>query len=193
MRELVKVASPEHEARWLEVAHKMHTDQLALEVRLARPGEPPRNRDDRKGLPEVRLRVNAALPPDVYAKWELARQKIQDESGRPLQEWEYVDALLDLALAFQDDGSIEGKTRGNGSCYCVPVHTDTNIIETRDGEVPVAPETAEMLACEADHEVPHHPERNAPRLSSPRLWRRTPWREHPANRRCNHMGRLPQA
>ena len=132
----------------------MHTDQLALEVRLARPGEPPRNRDDRKGLPEVRLRVNAALPPDVYAKWELARQKIQDESGRPLEEWEYVEALLDLALAFQDDGSIEGKSRGNGSCYCVPVHTDTNIIETRDGEVPVAPEIAEMLACEADREVP---------------------------------------
>ena len=154
VRELVKVASPKHEARWIEVAHKTHTDQLALEVRLANPGEPPRNRDDRKGLPEVRLRVNAALPPDVYAKWELARQKIQDESARPLQEWEYVDALLDLALAFKDDGSIEGKTRGNGSCYCVPVHADTNIIETRDGEVPVAPETAEMLACEADREIP---------------------------------------
>ncbi len=107
VRELIKVASPQHETRWLELAQELNTDQLLLEVRLSKPGDPPRDRDDRKGLPEIRLRLNTALPPDVYAKWERARQKIQDESGSPLKEWEFVEALIDLALAFQDDGSIE--------------------------------------------------------------------------------------
>ena len=45
----------------------------------------------------MRLRLNTALPPDVYAKWEQARRKVEAESGRPLQEWEYVEALIDLA------------------------------------------------------------------------------------------------
>ncbi len=154
VRELIKVASPQHETRWLELAQKLHTDQLVLEVRLAKPGDPPRDRDDRKGLPEIRLRLNTALPPDVYAKWERARQKVQDESGGALKEWEYVEALVDLALAFRDDGSIEGRTRCGDSCYTTTVDTDANCVETDDGELPIAPETTEMLACEADHRVP---------------------------------------
>jgi len=153
VRELIKVASPQHETRWLELAQELNTDQLLLEVRLSKPGDPPRDRDDRKGLPEIRLRLNTALPPDVYAKWERARQKIQDESGSPLKEWEFVEALIDLALAFQDDGSIKGKTRCDDSCYTTTVDTDANCVETDDGALPIAPETAAMLACEADHRV----------------------------------------
>ena len=37
-------------------AKSLRIDELALEVRLAKRSEPPRNRDDRKGLPEIRLK-----------------------------------------------------------------------------------------------------------------------------------------
>ncbi|MHC4219857.1 MAG: hypothetical protein ACYSU7_15555, partial [Planctomycetota bacterium] len=98
VRELIKVVVPQHEERWLEVARRLPIDQLTLEVRLVRRGEPPRDRDDRKGLPEIRVRLNTAMPPDVYAKIERARRKIEDESQRRLEEWEYLEALADLAL-----------------------------------------------------------------------------------------------
>jgi Holliday junction DNA helicase RuvB len=149
VRELIKIATPRHEDRWLEVALRLPIDQLSLEVRLARAGEAPRDHDERKGLPEVRLRLNTPLPPDVYAKWEQARRKVEAESGRPLEEWEYVEALIDLALSVHEDGSVEGKVRGSDSCYCAVVHTDANTAETEDGDVPVSPETVEMIACDA--------------------------------------------
>jgi Holliday junction DNA helicase RuvB len=149
VRELIKVAVARHEDRWLELARRLPIDQLALEVRLARAGEPPRDRDDRKGLPEVRLRLNTALPPDVYAKIERARRKIEDQSGRPLEEWEYQEAAADLVLSLRDDGTIEGKTRSDESCYCAVVHADANCVETEDGDLPISPETAEMIACDA--------------------------------------------
>jgi hypothetical protein len=82
VRELVKVAVAQHEQRWLDLARQLPIDRLTLEVRLAKAGEPPRDRDDRKGLPEVRLRLDTAVPPDVYAKLERARRKVEDESGR---------------------------------------------------------------------------------------------------------------
>jgi Holliday junction DNA helicase RuvB len=149
VRELIKVAVAQHEDRWLELARRLPIDQLTLEVRLAKAGEPPRDRDDRKGLPEVRLRLDTALPPDVYAKIERARRKIEDESGRPLEEWEYQEAAADLVLSLRDDGTIEGKTRSDESCYCAVVHADANCVETEDGDLPISPETAEMIACDA--------------------------------------------
>lgn len=67
VRELIKVAGPDHDDKWLEQALRLTADELALEVRLSKPGQPPRRRDERKGLPEVRMRVEASVPPDVYA------------------------------------------------------------------------------------------------------------------------------
>ncbi len=178
VRELIKVATPRHEDRWLDLAMQAPIEQLALEVRLANPGDPPRNRDDRKGLPEVRLRLNTSVPPDVYAKWEQVCRKIQDESGGPLEEWECLEALIDLGLGFRDDGSVQGRTRTGDSCYCTPVHTDTNSVETRDGDLPVSPETAATLACEADHRV------------SPSLRRKTLARDGHRCRCCHGRHRL---
>jgi Holliday junction DNA helicase RuvB len=149
VRELIKVVVGQHEDRWLEVARRLPIDQLTLEVRLAKAGEPPRDRDDRKGLPEIRVRLNTAMPPDVYAKIERARRKIEDESQRTLEEWEYLEALADLALSVRDDGSIEGKTRSAESCYCAVVHADANFVETEDGDLPISSETAELIACDA--------------------------------------------
>jgi hypothetical protein len=85
---------------------------------------------------------------DVYAKIERARRKIEDESGRPLEEWEYQEAAADLVLSLRDDGTIEGKTRSAESCYCAVVHADTNSVETEDGDLPISPKTAELIACE---------------------------------------------
>jgi len=130
---------PEHEEKWLELALRLHTDDLRLQVQLSKKGQPPRNPDDRKGLPEIRLNLNATMPPDVYAKWEQVRRKLTDEAGKPMREWECLDAVCELALARKP----EDAARDTGCSYTVVMRTATEeedvTVETEDGPVPVDP------------------------------------------------------
>ena len=98
VRELIRVAVPEHEQKWLDLALRLHTDDLRLQVKLSKKGQPPRDPDDRKGLPEIRLNLNATMPPDVYAQWEQVRRKLCDEAGRPMREWECLEAMFQREL-----------------------------------------------------------------------------------------------
>ncbi len=156
VREVVKVAVSQHDAAWLERAKSLRIDELALEVRLAKRGEPPRNRDDRKGLPEIRLLLNTPMPPDVYAKWERVCAKIAIECGGSVEPWQCLEAAFDMVLAHRP---AEGPTLPPASC-CIVVNADRKSVETADGDIPLAPETVEMLACNcgivdassADHE-----------------------------------------
>jgi Holliday junction DNA helicase RuvB len=143
VRELVKVAVAQHDTAWLEHAQSIRIDELALEIRLARKGDPPRNRDDRKGLPEIRLRLNTSMPPDVYAKWELACAKVAIESGGSAEPWQCLEAAADLILAQEPE---DGPTIAPENC-CVVVNADDNTVQTDDGDVPLSAETVEMLAC----------------------------------------------
>ncbi|MHC4211413.1 MAG: AAA family ATPase [Planctomycetota bacterium] len=149
VRELIRVAVPEHEQKWLEVALRLHTDALHVEVQLSRKGDPPRRHDDRKGLPEIRLNLNATLPPDIYAQWEQVRQKLCDEAGKPLREWECLGAMFQRELARRSE-----EPACDGGCpYTVIVRTATEdeeaAVETADGPVSLDPATAETLACDA--------------------------------------------
>src|SRR5438093_7591058 len=110
-----------NDADRLECANSLHIDKLILEVRQSKKGEAPRARDGRKGLPDIRLRAGGAdLPPDVYAKGELARKKLCAEAERELEAWEIYDAMYELVLA--SDTSKAGN--GPGSSYCVVVNND---------------------------------------------------------------------
>jgi Holliday junction DNA helicase RuvB len=183
VRELIRVAVPEHETKWLQLALRLHTDELHLQVQLAQPGEPPRNPDDRKGLPEIRLNLNATMPPDVYAKWEQVRRKLTDEAGKPMREWECLDALFEREL----QRAPENPARDTGCSYTVVMRTATDeedaTVETEDGPIPVDPVIAEMLACDAgvcsDHD--HEADRQVP----PHLRRKVLNRD---NRKCRCCG-----
>jgi Holliday junction DNA helicase RuvB len=166
VRELIRVAVPEHEGKWLALALRLHTDELHLQVQLSKKGEPPRNPDDRKGLPEIRLNLNATMPPDVYAEWEQVRRKLTDEAGRPMREWECLTAMFQREL----QRTPEDPARDTGCSYTVIVHQASHeeeaTVETEDGPVPLDPVIAETLACdagvccdhdhEADRQVPPH-------------------------------------
>ena len=167
VRTLIKVATPQHEAKWLERAQALSTDELALEVRLSRQGEAPRNWDDRKGLPEIRLKLEASMPPDVYAKWETLRRRMQDETPYPLKTWECLDAAFDALHAQLDEPDPgDGKPR-IGPRYCVVVHKGAEdgpaAVETDDGPVALDDLSAEVCACGADHVDPAAPDARSDR------------------------------
>jgi HNH endonuclease len=151
VRELVRVAVPRHEQAWLDLARRLPIDELSLEVRLSRKGDPPRQRDGRKGLPEIRMRLNMPMPADVYAKWEQARRKLRHESEEDLQEWECLEALCDLVLSMRDD-KADRRTACAESPYTVIVNAPAGgrdvTVETEDGPVPLDPLTAELIQCD---------------------------------------------
>jgi Holliday junction DNA helicase RuvB len=168
VRELVKVATAEHEAKWLERAQKLTTDELALEVRLSRPGDPPRSWDDRKGLPEIRMKLEAQMPADVYAKWECVRRRVQDDTPLPLKAWEVLDAAFDALITQLDEmDSGEGRPR-SAPRYCVVVRDGIHgngpvTVETDDGAVPLDRVSSKVCACCADHIDPEQPDERSDR------------------------------
>ncbi len=157
VRLLVRVATPEHEGAWLKRALETAIDEFTLEVKLARRGQAPRNRDDRKGLPEVRLRVEALVPPDVYAKRERAIARLHEEAGRLLEEWECLEAMYDLVLAMPHEGETAVTENSPytvivNTCACCGHDGDDQgahaTVETEDGPIAISPLTAGLVACD---------------------------------------------
>ncbi len=163
VRELIKVAVVEHEAKWLERALALGTDELALEVRLADQGAPPRSWDDRKGLPEIRLKIEAMVSPDIYAKWESIRRRVQDDTPHPVHNADFLDACLDAMAAKLDEmaaGRLHPPIRPR---YCVVIQKGADedapvAVQTEDGPIPLDPVTAEVCTCGADHIHPASPD-----------------------------------
>ena len=150
---LMRVANPEHETAWLERALALNCRGLALEVRLSRAGGPPRKPGDRKGLPEVRFPVSMSLPTLAHRKFELAKQKLSAERGRPMTDAECVEAFAELFLDLEEDGSVEGRTRVSSSLYRIVLREDGPagevVADTELGPVPVA--DASVFRCDAEH------------------------------------------
>jgi Holliday junction DNA helicase RuvB len=187
VRELARVVVPEHEARWLERALELHVDELALEVKLRNPGDAPRRPDDRKGLPDVRIRIDVKVPPDVYAKYQRSRRKVEDESGRALREGEFFDSLFDLALTTSPEGAAPGRIARFDSPYSVNVSAGPGAasVDTEDGPVPLDDVTAAMAACDAGCVDPSRCDEEADRRVPPSLRRRLYSRDGGRCRACN--------
>lgn len=117
VRLLARVVEPQHEAAWLERAEWLACRDLALEVKLARPGSAPRAPGDRRGLPEVRFKVTADVSVLTHRKFELAKEKLSAERGRPLGDAECLDLLSELCLGVEADGTVPGHTRVDASLY----------------------------------------------------------------------------
>ena len=154
VRLLVRVATPATEDRWLEVATELTADNLALEIKLARPGDAPRCRDQRKGLSEVRLRLEADLPPDVYAMWEQVARHVRSSTKRPVKDWECIEAMCEGYLARErSENPTRGVVNSNftvviNRCVSGGDDVDVAVVDTEDGPVPIATETADCIECD---------------------------------------------
>jgi hypothetical protein len=52
------------------------------------------------------------LPAQVYLKWLRVRRMIDAKAGRPVEDWECLQALLRPVLAVLDDGSVPAQETG---------------------------------------------------------------------------------
>ena len=154
VRMLARKVGPEHEAAWLERARNLSIEELSRELKGVNPGEAPRAGSANAGLPEITLRIPAAdVPPELYAKWEQARRKLEDAAGRSLPHAEILDAMLDAVLAGPADDARTEPSRPLE--YAVHInkcsHCEHASVETEDGPVPITPAAADLARCTAKH------------------------------------------
>lgn len=145
VRLLTEVAVPGTQSRWIERASEICCRELEHEVRTTERGRPPR-REDRLGLPVVRFVVKASLDALGQAQWEKARQRLQDELGRPVTD---AELLANLAESF-----LKGEGSAGHSSYQVMVKQcpdcEGAAVETEEGSVPADRTTAAMVACDGE-------------------------------------------
>ena len=163
---VARMATPEHEAAWLERALALDVRTLTLLAASSREGGPPRAAGDEKGLPEIRFPVSASLSPLVYAKLEQAQRRLGDELGRPVDVAGLLDVLLDQYHSTEADGSVPGRRPVDASIYHVQLYEsgkrgDPLLVETEDGPMPVdgggaGPEGAISEAIRCDAGVRNH-------------------------------------
>ena len=106
---VARMATPEHEAAWLERALALDVRGLTLLASRSKEGGAPRAAGDEKGLPEIRFPVGASVSTLVYAKLEQAQRRLGAELGREVDVAGLLDALLDQFLATEADGSVPGR------------------------------------------------------------------------------------
>lgn len=163
---LVRVATATCEASWLEQALTLSWRQLDVLVRTSRPGSPPREAGDRKGLPEIRFPLRLSVDALTQRQWELVRSKFSAERDDPLTDSEVLSALLELGLQTEEDGSIPGRVRVPASLYRVVLQPEREgsseadpllAVDTDRGRVPIEcgdgrpVGLAAALTCDADH------------------------------------------
>ncbi|MGE5180664.1 MAG: HNH endonuclease [Acidobacteriota bacterium] len=103
-RELTRVATPVTEREWIDAARGKNLRDIEELVVTHRPGDRP----DEPGDPEVRMHLlRLELRPETYAALRQARQALEAEQGRHLDDDELVSALAHGALA----GTSNGRAR----------------------------------------------------------------------------------
>ena len=144
---LTRVAVQAHDEAWLARAQALTCRDLAREVKLSRPGRPPRAPGERKGLPEVRFPVKATLDVLAWQKLELAKQKLAAELGRTVSDADFLDLMAEMALQTEEDGTIPGRTHVSASLYRIVLRpaaepgarrdTGALVAETQEGLLPI--------------------------------------------------------
>ena len=141
---LLRVASPEHEAAWLERAEGLTCQQLRREVTLAHAGQAPRPPGSTKGTPAIRFPETLHLDVLTHQLQQRALEKLSAERGRPVTASELQEVLLSIYLNMERDGDAPGWKHVSSSLYRillrhepVPEHGRPLFVETEDGLLPV--------------------------------------------------------
>ena len=147
VRELVRVATPETEAEWLEAAAGKNQRELEEMVAGHVPGDHPDDPAD----PEVRAHVvRYELSPATFALLRQAKLALDEEHGRHLDDDQLVAALCHAALEGGAPGEPTGRAKFQiGVIVCE--RCDQGWQEAAGVHVPVEAATVDRARCDAQH------------------------------------------
>ena len=153
VRLLAKIVTPETESSWLAKSLEGSWVDFELQVKLAEKGKPPRN--DRKGLPELRMKVPVSLDRLGHELWLQAKKKLGAERGAPVSDADALQQFAQLFLTSSPEGSLPGRSPSGESPFHVSVHwcahCEQGTLATEDGPVPI--EAASLAPHLAEAEI----------------------------------------
>jgi len=176
-RELVAVATPATEARWLAEASSSSRRELERKVCAAR-ARPLAQRQAEVGQPGLdlaptpaeaaRSELEAATPlrltlsftPEQFARWEATIEALRKAGRREAREELLLLALAALAEGTSEERPDASRPRGRvaGSPFQVILRRcpdcGASALVTQRGEQPLSPVTAERASCDADTLAP---------------------------------------
>ncbi len=151
VRLLARVARPGVEDAWLQAALALSWRDLERTVLTSEPGRAPRQ--DALGLPVVKVLVRAKVASAEYERVELARRKLGDERGEPVDEAEFLALAADLVFGSRVDGVPAGREPVEDSLYRVAVTRcrtcRQSSMATGDGPLALTEAEADRIACDA--------------------------------------------
>jgi len=156
-RLLTRICVPETQSAWLEKAHAMGATEFEREVALSEKGRLPR--EDGRGLPRVKFKIQARVSAEVHELWETCLQKFADESGQGAKGEDLLRRVCELYLSTsqsQEAGSPERRQTSNESLYHLVVDVRPSgeaTLRTEDGPVPLEKSVVERIDC-AVHDGP---------------------------------------
>ncbi len=149
VRELVRLATPETEAEWLQWAVGRTAREIAAQARIRRKGERPTD-PARRRIHEVSFRFAARMNALQWVTWGTAREKLEAELGRPVSDTEMMDEAARLLLSTRPDGSVAGRMPVNDSHY--------QLVAIRDRETGTATLDVDGVPFELDEDENTGPE-----------------------------------
>ena len=151
MMRIQRVAIPETETAWVELAKTSNCRQLECEVKRCHKGDLPKPKGD-SGLPDLRVQVKASLMLANYQMWENARRKLSEEFRMTVTNEDMMNQVSRLILSTDADGKAEGRTAIKHSPFQLIVHRDETgtWVHTDRGDVDIEHAEAELLAAQAE-------------------------------------------
>lgn len=173
-REVIKVATPRTEERWVAEATKSNRSQLAAKVAQVRkkaanrrrnPGQAellPAARVDEELVREVPQRVALEMTAEQFARWEALWEQVQKLGGGADRVDEMLEALAarveelgtsNRATDSERDGCETPAPRGAAPAAVIHVHDcprcNTATVQTGRGEQPLAAATVDRIRGDA--------------------------------------------
>lgn len=182
-REIVKVAAPETEAAWLDVAASQSRRELESTVKRARLVKsanqaellPPAS----PAPPPVTTRIAFEMSPSQFARFEALMVRIGPRADR-------AELLLEMMESFvAAENAPRGATMPRTQIHVHECPTCTQVsVETPRGTMELPPDEAEAAACDARVHVPGERNRS---IIPPRIRRAVLMRDR---HRCRRKGCL---
>ena len=157
--EVTKVATPQTEAAWIEVAQKKSLSFLRSEVQDAREKGRDHPRKNGHGLPALKVKLVFELGPEEHAVTDRALEKVRRElsaslGGKPVDARSALLFIMERVLETEAGPTPPGRREGEEPVYTVLYHRCPDCrrshVATADGLEEVEPAVVERIEGEAE-------------------------------------------
>jgi Holliday junction DNA helicase RuvB len=120
VREITRVATPETETKWLELAKGKKVREIEWAVSRAKRGEAPKGNG--LGTPRVLFRIQYLFPAELNELWQVALAKLMAECGKGSTPLDAIQRMAEMAILKDPEGNVPGRKDRKEPIYTVVYH-----------------------------------------------------------------------